>query len=41
MLFAVLMMWREQNDHVTDCYLCMTKIREFSLVVAVVVVVFF
>ena len=30
MPFAVLMVWREQSDHVTDCYFCMTAIRGFS-----------
>ena len=30
MPFAVSIVWREQSDHVTDCYFCMTAIREFS-----------
>ena len=30
MPFAVLVVWREQSDHVTDCYFCMTAIRGFS-----------
>ena len=30
MPFAVSMVWREQSDHVTDCYCCMTAIRGFS-----------
>ena len=30
MPFAVLMVWREQSDHVTDCYFCMTAIKRFS-----------
>ena len=28
--FAVPIMWREQGDHVTECYFCMTAIKEFS-----------
>ena len=30
MPFAVSVVWREQSDHVTDCYFCMTAIRGFS-----------
>ena len=30
MPFSVLMVWREQSDHVTDSYFCMTAIRGFS-----------
>ena len=30
MLFGVPMIWREQRDHVSDCYCCMTKITGFS-----------
>ena len=30
MPFAVSMVWREQSDHVTDCYFCMKAIRGFS-----------
>ena len=30
MLFAVLIMWHEQSDHVTDYYFCMKSIRRCS-----------
>ena len=30
MAFRVPMVWREQRDHFTDCYFCMTKISGFS-----------
>ena len=29
-LLPVPMVWREQSDHVTDCYFCMTNIKGFS-----------
>lgn len=30
MPFAIPMVWREQRDHVSDCYFCMTDITGFS-----------
>ena len=30
MPFAVPMVWREQSDHVPDCYFSMASIKEFS-----------
>jgi len=28
-LFAVPLVWREQTDHITDCYLCLTNVKGF------------
>jgi hypothetical protein len=31
MPFAVSMVWREQEEHLTDCYFCLNKISGLSL----------
>jgi hypothetical protein len=30
MLFAVSTVWREQKDHLTDCYFFLTKLDEYN-----------